>query len=153
MIEETGRVVAKEQPGIVWVETVRKSSCSSCASEKGCGTGVISKAMSGKRSYVKALTDIDDLQTGEEVVIGVPEDFLLRGTLKLYLFPLTLMLAAMALSNSLFHYGDGGTLLFALGGLALGVAAIRVMDYFTPLSQRDHPRVLHRGSAAFVRIC
>lgn len=153
MIEESGKVIALEQPGLVWVETIRKSSCGTCASEKSCGTGAISKAMAGKRSYVKALTDIDDLQTGDEVIIGVPEDFVVRGTLRLYLLPLSLMLLSMVLASQLFHYGDGGTLLFALVGLATGIGSVRLMDHLTPLSKRDHPRVLQRGKSELVPIC
>ncbi|MBF2948649.1 transcriptional regulator, partial [Pseudomonas aeruginosa] len=36
MIEEQGRVVATE-PGAVWVETVCRSTCSSCSANAGCG--------------------------------------------------------------------------------------------------------------------
>ncbi len=153
MIEESGRVIALEQPGMVWVETVRKSSCGSCASEQSCGTGVISKAMAGKRSYVKAITDILDLQTGEDVIIGVPEDFMVRGTMRLYLLPLLLMMASMLVANQYLHYGDAGSLLFAVIGLGVGLLISRIIDQLTPLSKRDHPRVLQRGHVDLVRIC
>lgn len=42
MIEEQGRVVATE-PGAVWVETVRRSTCSSCSANAGCGQGLMQR--------------------------------------------------------------------------------------------------------------
>jgi len=153
MIEESGKVIAIEEPGLVWVETIRKSSCGSCAAEKGCGTGAISKALSGKRSYVKALSDIDNLQTGDEVVIGVPEDFILRSTLRLYLLPLITMLLAMIAASQWFNYGDAGVLMGAMVGLGIGLGTVRLLDRFTSLSMRDHPRVLHRGIMSGLRSC
>jgi sigma-E factor negative regulatory protein RseC len=87
MIEESGRVVAVEQ-GAVWVETIRKSTCSSCSAKSACGQGVLSQLGAGaRRGYVRALSGLS-LQVGDSVVIGVREDLLVRGSLLVYLLPL-----------------------------------------------------------------
>lgn len=100
MIEEQGRVVAVE-PGAVWVETVRRSTCSSCAANAGCGQGLLDKlGVSGRRGHVRALCDLQ-LSVGDAVVIGVREDLLVRGSLLVYLVPLLGLFAAALLAEQL----------------------------------------------------
>jgi sigma-E factor negative regulatory protein RseC len=87
MIEEPGRVVSLEE-GAVWVETLRKSTCSSCSANAGCGQGLLDKlAISSPRGTVRALTDLQ-LAVGDSVVIGLGEDALVRGSLLVYVLPL-----------------------------------------------------------------
>lgn len=77
MIEEQGRVVATE-PGAVWVETVRRSTCSSCSANAGCGQGLMQRLGVGAgRARVRALSDLS-LRVGDAVVLGIHEDLLLR---------------------------------------------------------------------------
>lgn len=100
MIEEQGRVVAVE-PGAVWVETLRKSTCSSCSANAGCGQGLLDKlGVSGRRGYVRALCDLQ-LAVGDGVVLGVREDLLVRGSLLVYLFPLLGLFASALLAEQL----------------------------------------------------
>lgn len=87
MIEEQGRVVATE-PGAVWVETVRRSTCSSCSANAGCGQGLMQRLGVGAgRARVRALSDLS-LRVGDAVVLGIHEDLLLRASVLFYLFPL-----------------------------------------------------------------
>ena len=45
MLIETGRVVAVEaNEEALWVETIRQSTCGSCAANKGCGHGLLNRA-------------------------------------------------------------------------------------------------------------
>lgn len=86
MIEEQGRVVATE-PGAVWVETVRRSTCSSCSANAGCGQGLMQRLGVGAgRARVRALSDLS-LRVGDAVVLGIHEDLLLRAC-PLLSFPL-----------------------------------------------------------------
>ena len=97
MLTETGRVVAVE-PDSLWVETIRRSTCGSCAVQKGCGHGLINQMSDGSRSYVRVLPgklapsacSIDD-----EVRISIPEDVIVRGSLIVYIVPLLMMLAGI----------------------------------------------------------
>jgi len=100
VIEEQGRVVAVE-PGAVWVETLRKSTCSSCSVKAGCGQGLLDQlGASGRRGYVRALSDLQ-LSVGDAVVIGVREDLLVRGSLLVYLLPLLGLFVAAVLAEQM----------------------------------------------------
>lgn len=100
MIEEQGRVVAVE-PGAVWVETLRKSTCSSCSANAACGQGLMERLGVGRqRGYLRALSQLQ-LSVGDAVVIGVREDLLVRSSLLVYLFPLLGLLVAALVAESL----------------------------------------------------
>jgi sigma-E factor negative regulatory protein RseC len=87
MIEESGQVVSLER-GAVWVATSRKTTCSSCAANAGCGQGLLDKlAISGPRGTVRALTDLN-LAVGDRVIIGLREDAMLGASLRVYALPI-----------------------------------------------------------------
>lgn len=100
MIEEQGRVVALES-GAVWVETLRKSTCSSCSANAACGQGLMDRLGVGRqRGYVRALSQAP-LAVGDTVIIGVREDLLVRSSLLVYLLPLLGLFAAALLADGL----------------------------------------------------
>ncbi|AYC33920.1 transcriptional regulator [Pseudomonas cavernae] len=123
MIEEAGRVVAVES-GAVWVETLRKSTCSSCSANAGCGQGLMDKlGVGGQRGYVRALCDLQ-LRVGDPVVIGVREDLLVRASLLVYLLPL-LMFFALAMFAERLALHEPLIIVSGLGGLALAWFIVR----------------------------
>lgn len=123
MIEEQGRVVAVEA-GVVWVETLRQSTCSSCSASSGCGQGLMNKLGVGRgRGLVRALCDLH-LEVGDPVVIGVREELLVRGSLLLYLLPLA-CLFALALLVQAFGVGEPLVICAGLAGLVLGLQLVR----------------------------
>ncbi|QKE63951.1 SoxR reducing system RseC family protein [Aquipseudomonas campi] len=123
MIEEPGRVIALED-GAVWVETLRKSTCSSCSANAGCGQGLMDKLGVGRnRGLVRALSDLQ-LQVGDSVVVGVHEDLLLRGAFLVYLWPLLCLFAAAVLAQWL-GLSEPLVILFGLAGLALAWLVVR----------------------------
>ncbi|MBV2134714.1 SoxR reducing system RseC family protein [Pseudomonas sp. MAP12] len=114
MIEESGRVVSIEE-GAVWVETLRRSTCSACSANAGCGQGLMEKLGVGqRRGYVRALTDLQ-LAVGDGVVIGIREDLLLRSSLQVYLLPLLGLFAGAMLAQWL-ALPEAFVILLALGG-------------------------------------
>lgn len=123
MIEESGRVVAVEA-GAVWVQTLRKSTCSSCSANAGCGQGLLDKlALGSQRGTVRALTDLQ-LAVGDEVVIGVREDLLLRSAVQVYLLPLLALLAG-ALLAEYFALGEPISIFAGLSGLLVTGGLVR----------------------------
>ncbi|MBD7976274.1 SoxR reducing system RseC family protein [Serpens gallinarum] len=123
MIEEQGRVVAVE-PGAVWVETVRKSTCSTCSANAGCGQGMMEKlGVGSRRGHVRALTDLQ-LDVGDSVAIGVREELLLRGSLLVYLLPL-LSLFLCALLVQALGGSEPHIIMASLGGLLCSWLYIR----------------------------
>ncbi|WP_257295704.1 SoxR reducing system RseC family protein [Endozoicomonas sp. YOMI1] len=124
MIEEQGRVLAV-QCDFVWVETIRQSGCSSCIARNGCGQHLSEQyRASSSFSYIKALCPWV-VKKGDMVVVGIPEDSLLKASFLIYLFPLLLMMAGIWLSSVM-----GGTdwLLLISAGLLLacGFGAVRL---------------------------
>ena len=124
MIEEQGRVVAVERD-FVWVETIRQSGCSSCSARNGCGQHLFEKYRVGSSfSYIKALCP-RVVKEGDMVVVGIPEDSLLKASFLIYLFPLLLMMAGIWLSSVM---GAADWLLLISAGLLLacGFGAVRL---------------------------
>ena len=90
MLTENGRVIAVE-PGGLWVETVRKSTCGACSAQKGCGHGILNRMTDGKRGYIRVLPgeqSIQDYRVDDEVRFSIPEEVILRGSMVAYLVPI-----------------------------------------------------------------
>ena len=148
MIEEQGRVVAVE-PGAVWVETLRKSTCSSCSVKAGCGQGLLDQlGASGRRGYVRALSNLQ-LNVGDTVIIGVREDLLVRGSLLVYLLPLLGLFAAAVLAEQM-GLSEPWVILSALFGFLFACCAVRWRSRLTAGDPALQPVVLRAllGSAA-----
>jgi sigma-E factor negative regulatory protein RseC len=128
MLTETGRVVAVENDSL-WVETIRRSTCGSCAVQKGCGHGLINQISDGSRSFIRVLPGSilpTDCAVDDQVRISIPEEVILRGSFIVYMLPLTTMLAgAAAAAGSFSGNQDVLAILGALAGFALGIAVVR----------------------------
>jgi len=148
VIEEQGRVVAVE-PGAVWVETLRKSTCSSCSVKAGCGQGLLDQlGASGRRGYVRALSNLQ-LNVGDAVIIGVREDLLVRGSLLVYLLPLLGLFTAAVLAEQM-GLNEPWVILSALFGFLFACCAVRWRSRVTAADPALQPVVLRAllGSVA-----
>jgi sigma-E factor negative regulatory protein RseC len=128
MLTETGRVVAIEQDGL-WVETIRRTTCGSCAAQKGCGHGLLNRISDGKRGYIRVLPGdraIEHYSIDDQVLISIPEEVILRGSFIAYGLPLMAMLAgALAAVRWLPGNEDLLAALGAAAGLMLGFSLVR----------------------------
>lgn len=122
MIEETAQVVAIEGE-FAWVETRRKTACGGCAASSGCGVSLMQKALGGRRTRMKTLNRAS-ARVGEQVVVGIDERALVRGSLAVYAVPLLFMLAAAGLSEMFFRT-EAVTILMAVAGLLAGFFWLR----------------------------
>ena len=84
MIEELA-VVVKIDNHQVWVESGQSSGCGGCQQKASCTTNAIGSVL--KKKSVPVDCDIQ-LKTGDEVVVAIDENLLLRASLLLYLMPL-----------------------------------------------------------------
>lgn len=140
MIEEQGRVVALE-PGAVWVETRRKSTCSGCSARNGCGQGLMDQlGVRERRGLVRAVSDLH-LQVGDSVVVGIREDVLLRGAVLVYLFPL-LALFAGALLALQFGLAEPYVILAGLSGFFGAWLVVRARSQRVSCDPDHQPVVL-----------
>ncbi len=124
MLEETASVVRVDDRE-VWVETQRRSTCSSCAVEKGCGTATLAKFLGRRRTIVRVLSDLP-LAVGDQVVIGIREQALVRGSLAVYAVPLLLLLAGaiigeLGAGQGLWNSAEAASVLLGAGGLVTGL--------------------------------
>jgi len=132
MIEEQATVVEVDAEQVL-VQTLRKSSCNSCAASKGCGTAVLSKAVGQKHSFVtikKTQTTEPELTPGDQVIIGINESMLFGGSLLAYMLPLVCLfgfaLLASWLGNLLLVTGELHIVLASFAGLFAGLLVSRL---------------------------
>ena len=155
MIEEYAQVVGFEG-GDIWVETQRKSACGQCSANKGCGTAVLSKVLGNKRSRVRVLNpNATEVSIGDEIIVGIEEQALVRGSLAIYMAPLLALFLFGLLGGVLadqFNMVKPDTLviIFSLFGLGLGFMWVKRFSGVISSDPRYQPVLLHHASQANV---
>ncbi len=137
MIEETGQVV-EVQGEFAWVEHERTSTCGSCSVRKGCGTSAIAKVLGQRRVRLRVLNRIN-AQIGDQVVVGIEEQGLLRSSLAVYAVPLLGLfagaLAGWLLGTSVFSLQSDG---LSIAGSVIGfVVALLWLRRFSRHKEQD----------------
>jgi sigma-E factor negative regulatory protein RseC len=125
-MKERATVIALEDDS-VWVETQRQGSCDSCAANKGCGQGLMSRIVPGREHYIRALVDREQRQhlaVGDQVEIVVPDELVLKASLIVYLLPLSMLLLGM-FAGAWILPGDPGSIAGGALGLLVGAALVR----------------------------
>lgn len=116
MITETGRVVAVDGDQ-AWVQTVRTSACQSCSARAACGQRALARVTGGRANQIRVANSVG-ARVGDEVVLGIDEQSLLRASLWVYGLPLI----SMVLGSIAGYQWMGGTDLSAILGALLGLA-------------------------------
>ena len=133
MIEQNAFVISSNDE-FAWVEVQRQSTCGQCAAQKGCGTSVLSKVLGRKMNNIKVLNP-PGAQAGDQVVIGLHENVLLKSAVISYLLPLVLMFTGALLFQSLFEVANE---VVTVAGATLGfVAALWVLKLFSVRKKSD----------------
>jgi sigma-E factor negative regulatory protein RseC len=148
MIEENGLIVATEG-GEAWVETSRRSSCGSCEA-KGCGTGALSQVL-GRRSQRLKVKNPIGAESGEQVVLGIEESALIRGSLAVYLVPLLALLSGglfgEMMAQQLVLPAEGTSIVCALMALGLSLLWLRRFNRRASEDGRFNAVILRRAEA------
>jgi len=88
----------------------QQTSCSSCSSQKSCGTGIVSKAVGNKSLHWHLVTQ-KSVKTGQVVEIGLPEKSLIQSAAVVYLVPLFALILGAFVAQwwlvPLFSLGEG----------------------------------------------
>lgn len=125
MVEQEARVIAVEGDQLV-LEAETKSSCQACEVKSGCGTSVLSRWVGKKFTRFHA-TNTVDARAGDQVVVGLSETALVRGSLSIYLLPLLGMIIVALAADILMPTDIGARdLILALSGFA-GFGAVLVL--------------------------
>ena len=145
------------ETGSLWVETIRQSTCGSCAANKGCGHGLLNRYSDGKRGYIRVIESeqlaASACRVDDQVLIAIPEEVILRGSLILYVLPLVAMLAGAALGAYLVPAGgDIASLAGAAIGFLAGFAVVRLHAYKHRDDESFQPRLLERVAPAAIPV-
>ncbi|WP_236171916.1 SoxR reducing system RseC family protein [Pseudomonas pseudonitroreducens] len=128
MIQERGRVIAIES-GAVQVETLRRSTCSGCSANAACGHG-LGERLGLLQRRGRVTTSIpwspasSSLKPGDEILLGMDEELLLKSALLFYLSPL-IGLFALALLAARFDLGEPLIIVAGLAGFLLTWLLVR----------------------------
>ncbi|NOH81781.1 transcriptional regulator [Vibrio sp. RE86] len=102
----------------------QQTSCSSCSSQKSCGTGIVSKAVGNKSLNWHLFTD-KMVKEGQVVEIGLPEKSLLQSAALVYLVPLFAMIIGAFVGQWFiapqFDLGEGSVILISALATAVGI--------------------------------
>lgn len=156
MITETAIVVFVDADQTL-IETQRQSTCGKCSASKGCGTSVLSKVVGNKFSQMKAINNIN-AQVGDEVIVGLTEQTLLKGAFMAYLSPLLYLFffsfvgqfitSKLQLDNSEFV-----VISFAVLGFYLGLRKLKHFSKAIAEDENYQPVILKKSnSSVFVNI-
>ncbi len=107
--------------------------CGHCNSEGGCGSGTLTKLFcSNKPRHFKVHNEAA-AKVGDEVQIALPDGVLLRGAMKLYMFPLALMLFGGIMGRDLANEANFRDA-YAVAGAVIGLLLGFVMAKLSPSS-------------------
>lgn len=95
MIEESA-VVVKIDNHQVWVESRQNSGCGGCLQKASCSTNAIGSVL--KKKAVPVDSDIQ-LKIGDQVMVAIDENLLLRASLLLYLVPLIALFSGAGVAD------------------------------------------------------
>jgi sigma-E factor negative regulatory protein RseC len=147
MIEETGTVVEVEG-AFAWIESERTNTCGGCSARNGCGTAAVAKVLGKRRLRLRVINRIS-ARVGDNVVIGISESGLLRGSLAVYAVPLLgLFMGALIgsiLDSQLFSVGsDTLSIAGAAAGFTAGLVWLKRFSRATGADTAYQPIVLRQ---------
>ncbi len=147
MITEAGRVLEVEGDW-AWVACRRQVECQRCAEGRGCGGGIIGRMLGDRLHKVRAATGAVEVAPGDQVLIGLGEDAVLRAAAAVYLVPLLAALAGGIAASGLAGGGDLAAVLGAAAGLLLGLGWARGYSRRHAADATFQPVILRRTDGA-----
>ena len=99
MIEAIATVVATKT-GMVSVEYKRSSACGHCQQESSCNISSMAKEEKNNAQIIDVVCSLE-LEVGQQVRIGIPENGLLKGALLVYILPLFFIMLGAAIGQYL----------------------------------------------------
>lgn len=122
MIEEQAQVIDVDGDKLI-LQAQTQSACGSCSANKGCGTSLLAKVIGRKFTRFQVQNNVNAV-VGDTVIVGIPEEALLKGSLVMYALPVMGMLVFALLADYALAVSvesrDLMTAVSAIMGLAFG---------------------------------
>src|SRR5690606_19948088 len=99
-----------------WVQAASQAGCARCAAGRGCGGGIFGRLLGSRLHRVRALNE-PAAKPGDTVLLGLAEAVLWQGALRVYGWPLGLLLVGLLAGQT---GGDAGALLGGVIGFGSG---------------------------------
>ena len=126
MLKQKAEVIAVQTDAIL-VQSQIKTSCSSCAAKSSCATGTVAASMAPLYSQLTVPLSkpfsADCVAVGDEVVIAVTEQLVVRTALYVYLLPVICFIASISVAQLLLP--DASELLLAGVGFVASYLSLR----------------------------
>jgi sigma-E factor negative regulatory protein RseC len=121
MIEEHAIVVSVSGDSAM-LEIIRKTPCGLCGKSRGCGISLWGKLFNHKSEF--RATNSIGAKVGDNVVVGVEEQALLKSSMTIYAFPLAALLLGAFLGMAFLpqEAASGQKDAYAVVGAAIGLA-------------------------------
>ena len=149
MIEQEA-VVVDCRGDLAEIEALRRSGCTACGAKSACGTSMLDRVL-GRRPIRMLLDNRIGARPGDRVVVGVPEDALLRAAVQAYIAPLAGLIggaiAGQELATTLFpELITGFGVLGATAGFAVALHWLRRASRRRGTDERFRPVLLRRAA-------
>lgn len=157
MLLENAHIVAVETDS-VWVETIRQSSCGTCAAQKGCGHSLLNRISASRRNYIQVFSgalEASRCSVDDHVRISIPEQVIIHGSLVVYMVPLVSMLLMAVLATTVSAVNqDLLAIAGAVAGFSLGVGLVRWHAWHHKSDKSMQPTLLEfvKPSAEFITV-
>lgn len=149
MIEERAQVTQVDGDKVTVTSEI-KSGCDGCQQVSTCANGQVAKALPTKSLVITLNTDnqckAQQIKVGDQVIIGIPEQHLLRSAWQVYIWPLIgLMLFAFIgqqlINAQLFDYEWQTIILAIIGGIA-GSKLAKWWQTYSGIDQKISPKLI-----------
>jgi len=148
MLEETGTIVEADDQ-YAWFEASSSNSCSHCSASQGCGTASLQKWFKRKPNRLRVM-NLQHLQAGDRVVIGIPEHALVTGSFLIYIVPLFSLIIGAIIGGSIndmmgWSHRDGISILLGVTSLVVSFSWLKKLLHNSDKNSRYQPVILRRS--------
>ena len=149
MIEKTAIVISTNQ-GHAWIKSDDVAACSSCSSSDGCSSSTSFFTGSDKDLGKMQVANPLHAKPGEQVIVGLPSDSLLKSSLLAYLLPLLSLLVFSLLGSEIFTWmgtnAELGAILMGIAGLFVGLRFSDTLVQCSDIKEKLQPVILRKYS-------
>jgi sigma-E factor negative regulatory protein RseC len=146
MVEERA-IVKQVLPSAIEVESFVKSSCSQCHQVDNCGNGQVAKALPQKKLLLTIPTT-DKFVVGDEVMIAIPEQYLLKSAWQVYMWPLIGVISFAGVGQLLYQTqllpNELLVVLMSIVGGFLGSKLAKWWQIYSGLHSKLVPKIMAR---------